>query len=675
MAGPLCAEDLFRLKLGGAVQALGDGRVLYLESSLDRKENAAQTRVMAIVPGHRPVAFTRGPHDSSPAVSPDGRWLAFLARDQDSSQLWVMPTGGGEGHQVSDLRGGVHSFAWAPDSRSLALIATVSGGRLEAAATKPPTDQARHTAGVRVTSHAFYKLDGVGLFGPGQTQIIHQPLVGPARLLTSWTARIEQVAFGADGQQIWFISQGLDLPAVTWSELWRLDLSSSTPPRHVAGDANWSVGAVFPAPDQDLVLAIASDPAELGYGNDQLYLLTPGQERLRLLADLDRPIGDLSACDLVPPGGPSVIWPLGQPLPYALVSTEGRVDVVQVPLDGSPGRTMTRGDHAVHAMAAHPEGLVVARSTAREPSEIALVSDQGERVLIALNRHFLRQHPPAALSRFQVGAEGGPAVDTWVITPGERAAGGSVPAVLSIHGGPMMMYSRTYNFEWQLLAATGVAVIACNPRGSQGYGASFCAAIRPAWGELDQTDLEAACDGALARFPDLDRSRLGVAGGSYGGFMTLWLVGHTDRFKAAHAARSVSDWRQMAGSSDCFWYWHQLLGGYPWQEQAAFSQQSPLTYVADVDTPLLIEHQEGDLRCPIGQGESFYAALKALGKTAVLVRYPEEFHGMTRSGKPWHRVHRLGLLRDWWRHFLLGEEPPLSLAEHLLERSPAAPAS
>ncbi len=664
MSDHLQPEDLFNVTLGGAMQALPDGRIVYLESRLDRHDNSAHTRLMVLTAGGRPVPFSRGPHDSSPSLSPDGRQMAFLARQLDASQLWVMPVSGGEARQVSDLKGGVQSFAWAPDSRSLALISVVDGDRLQAASNKGQTDQKRHTAGVHITSSAYYKLDGEGLFGPGQTQIVHQPLNGAARLLTDWSRRIEQVTFSADGKQLWFISQGLELPDVNWSELWQLDLGSSAGPRHVAGGANWSVDQVIADPDCPRLLVVASDPGQLGYGNEQLYLLQADHRPVRLLADLDRPIGDLSACDLVPPSGPSVIWPSGQPMPYALVSTEGKVDVVQVPLDGGPGRTLTAGDQAVHAMALHPKGLVVARSTPTEPSEIVLLTGGRERVLVRLNRALLRRHPPLVPIRLAAQAPGGPALDAWVLLPA-TAPGQRVPAVLSIHGGPMMMYGRAYNFEWQILAALGVAVIACNPRGSQGYGQAFCAAIREEWGARDQADLMAACDQALSAFSAIDPDRLGVSGGSYGGFMTTWLIGHTNRFKAAHAARSVTDWRQMAGTSDGFWHWHHQLGGAPWQDIAAYSQQSPLTYVDQVHTPVLIEHQEGDLRCPIGQGETYFTALKALGKTAVFVRYPGEFHGMVRNGKPWHRVHRLGLLSDWWRHFLLGEPAAPALAGHL----------
>lgn len=664
MAVALSASDLFEFRLGGAVQALVDGRVLYLESRLDPKENAAQTRVMVIGPGRKVSPFTRGPHDQAPQLSPDGRWLAFLVRQEHVSQLWVMPTDGGEGRQVSDLRGGVNSYAWAPDSRSLALISELRGGELEKASHAAKSEREKHTADVRITSHAFYKLDGEGVFGPGQTQIVLQPLSGPARLVTNWRQRIEQVAYSADGATLWFISQALDLPAVDWAELWQLDPKAGGSPRLVAGDASWSVNQVVPAPHGEDVLVVASDPRELGYGNDQLYLLAPDGSRRRLLAALDRPIGNLSSSDLVPPPGPSVIWPIGH-LPYALVSRNGRVDVIEVPLDGSVGQVLTEGDHAVHAMAAQGKALVLARSTAHEPSEIVVLSYGRERVLLRLNRQLLRRRPPVLPTRLAAKAKGGPNVDAWVLLPTE-VPGTTLPAVLSIHGGPMMMYGRTYNFEFQLLAALGVAVVAANPRGSQGYGADFCQAIRKEWGVSDQADLFAALDAALEAFPQLDRQRLGVSGGSYGGFMTAWLIGHSDRFKAAHAARSVTDWQQMAGSGDVYWYWHQRLGGYPWDQVPAYRQQSPLTYVTAVHTPVLIEHQEGDLRCPIGQGESFYAALKALGRTAVLVRYPGESHGMTRSGKPWHRVHRLDLLSDWWRHFLLGQPAP-SLANHLPE--------
>ena len=232
------------------------------------------------------------------------------------------------------------------------------------------------------------------------------------------------------------------------------------------------------------------------------------------------------------------------------------------------------------------------------------------------------------------------------------------PAILEIHGGPMMLYAQSFFFEFQCLAAKGYGVIYTNPRGSQGYGTEFCTAIQKEWGNLDYLDVMAGLETALAAESWIDPNQLGVAGGSYGGYMTNWIIGHTDRFKAAVTMRSVVDWRAMVGTGDGGWHWMKRADQKaPWQNDEWYRQQSPITYVENITTPLLIEHQEGDLRCPIEQGEILYTAVKYLNQAPVkFVRYPDEFHGMSRDGKPWHRVHRLETMTDWLDTYIPAEK-------------------
>jgi len=251
--------------------------------------------------------------------------------------------------------------------------------------------------------------------------------------------------------------------------------------------------------------------------------------------------------------------------------------------------------------------------------------------------------------RFKAQAPGGPEIDGWIMQPIGFAEGQRYPTILEIHGGPMAMYADAFFFEFQLLAAQGFGVVFSNPRGSQGYDEAHCMAIAKEWGNLDYKDLMAVLDTAIAENPWIDTERLGVTGGSYGGFMTNWIVGHTDRFKAAVTGRSICDWRMMVGTGDFGSYWIRKFDGVaPWVDDTHYKQQSPITYVGNVKTPILIEHQEGDLRCPIDQGMMWYTAIKYLNKAPVrFVTYPGEFHGMSRNGKPWNRIHRLGEIVSW----------------------------
>ena len=261
---------------------------------------------------------------------------------------------------------------------------------------------------------------------------------------------------------------------------------------------------------------------------------------------------------------------------------------------------------------------------------------------------------------FRAG-HGHPPVDGWVVRPVDFEPGKKYPAILEIHGGPMGMYGSNFFFEFQVLASLGYTLVFSNPRGSQGYGHDFGHCIMGDWGDKDYADVMAAIETAVERFDFIDGARLGVAGGSYGGFMVNWIVGHTDRFKAAVTMRSVVNRFSAMGTSDTgFMRIPQFNaevndisnGPFWWQNMEPYLKQSPLMHAHKINTPLLIEHQEMDLRCPVEQAEQLYTALKVQKKTVKFVRYPDEFHGMSRDGKPYHRIHRLHMIGDWMNQYL-----------------------
>ena len=243
-------------------------------------------------------------------------------------------------------------------------------------------------------------------------------------------------------------------------------------------------------------------------------------------------------------------------------------------------------------------------------------------------------------------------VNGWIMKPIGYEEGKKYPLILEIHGGPHAMYGNTYFNEFQILAAEGFAVLYVNPRGSHGYGQKFVNAVRGDYGGNDYQDLMCAVDYALDNFDYIDSERLGVTGGSYGGFMTNWIVGHTNRFKAAVTQRSISNWISFYGVSDIGYYFTD------WQILADLNEieklwdHSPLKYVDHVETPLLILHGENDFRCPIEQAEQLFIALKHRKKETKFVRFPESNHELSRSGKPALRINRLEYIRDWFLKYL-----------------------
>jgi dipeptidyl aminopeptidase/acylaminoacyl peptidase len=244
-------------------------------------------------------------------------------------------------------------------------------------------------------------------------------------------------------------------------------------------------------------------------------------------------------------------------------------------------------------------------------------------------------------------------LDCWVVKPYGFTPGQRYPALLNIHGGPHLSYGHPFFDEFQVYAGAGYVVIYTNPRGSQGYGEAFTRAVLGDWGGGDYLDCMAGLDTALSHCDFIDAERLGVMGGSYGGFLTSWIIGHTQRFKAACSERAVNNTYTLFGTSDIGHSFSEMESGYlPWENMQWYMDHSPLTYAKDMDTPLLIIHSENDLRCLMEQAEQLFIALKKQRKDVRFVRFPDENHELSRGGRPRHRIERFGFILDWFHQYL-----------------------
>jgi dipeptidyl aminopeptidase/acylaminoacyl peptidase len=659
---PVVAEDLFRLRLVGApVADLERRRLYFVESCLNREDNRAESRLGFLdldqaAESPEPRWLTAGPSDRQPRLAPDGRWLAFLSRRSGSDQVWLMPLTGGEPFQLTRIGGGVSDFVWRPDSQSLIVVAALRDGRLEPETDPgPKTPRERFTADIRVIRRQYHKLDGAGFFDDRWRQLVEVPVGGGgARVLTQDVAHHVTPAVSPDGRWVAFVANlrpdadSRPFPA----DLHRLDLRTGESESLTDGHVN--VESPVWRPDGGALAFLGTRPEDLGYGNTRLYVVEPGRPVVSWSDALDRPLGDHTAGDTLAPSRSTLVWRRNGAV-VAQVSTEGRVEVWEFDGQG-PGRPLVRGDRVVTSLADGGSGdaLALGWTDPVTPSALSWWEDGRERRWV-----WPTPWAPDDLARpvkIQARAPGGPPVDVWVLRHAPRR-GGRMPAVLEVHGGPASLYADGFFFEFQLLAAAGWAVIYTNPRGSLGYGHAFCSAIIGQWGDKDYQDVMAGLDAALAADAHLDPDRVAILGGSYGGFMVNWAISHTDRFVAAVAMRSVVNRVSAMGTSDLGWLRIPQYGGARWWENPEpYWQQSPLRYASAIRTPLLLEHQEEDLRLPVEQAEQLFMVLKTLERDVTLVRYPGESHGMSRQGKPWHRVARLEMMVEWLRRYL-NDEP------------------
>jgi len=661
-------EDIFQIATWG--QVVFDPirpRLYFSESRPDKRTNRMHRQIMMIETegaSKSPIPLTNGSTDELPLPSPDGQWLAFLSGRGGSTQVWRLPLQGGEPSQLTSIQGGVQEFSWAPDSKGVVVVAHLEEGRLERERGKqePGADASDaqldeyYNADVKHITHQYYKLDGEGFFDKGRHQLVWVPLHGDMELLTDGRDVYWEPVFSPDGEALYCLRRDYD-PEGPRPDIVHVErLSWKTRQWTRLPLPEWSIGGLQISPDGCHLAFYASKPEDSEYGLTTLYRwdLT-GATLTDLSSRTDRSVGDESSSDVPTSSTASPTWRNDEVL--MILSDEGRVVLTSFTHDSVKrlwdGKRVVydfavRGDEVALAVAdtTHPSGIVLARFGHSETPAIWAPTPWE-------NGGTPADGPVPPEEMWATGYDGTP-IHTWCLRP---QTAGKHPTVLEIHGGPMSMYGYRYFHEFQCLVAAGYGVVYTNPRGSQGYGRRFCDAIVGQWGDKDYQDVMAGLDAALSAWQNLDGDNLGAAGGSYGGFMVNWIVSHSQRFKAAVTMRSVVNRFSAMGSSDMGWLRVPQYGTKPWWDNPEpYWQQSPLKYASSIFTPLLIEHQEQDFRLPVEQGEQLYSALKYLGRTVELVMYPNESHGMGRTGKPWHRVHRLHTILQWFDRYLKPED-------------------
>jgi dipeptidyl aminopeptidase/acylaminoacyl peptidase len=583
-----------------------------------------------------------------PRLSPDGRWLAFLAKAsggrQAKKQVRLLDlVHGGESRALTDLEGGVERVVWRPDGAALLLI-----GREKA----PPDDASQIEA--RVVERLHAKQDGLpvpGLRPDAPTGLWFASVPdGKLRRLEAPGDGVDDVTWDADGRTVWLLGPADAREGDDWrSSLWRTKLSKRGKARgrlerRVAGLT--AAGGLAASDDGRRLAWLAPADPEAFSAPTGLWSVTADGDEPELLTDLDIDAapsvggdarhGALPNRPIAHPNG----WLLdvnreGSSGP-ALLDGDGRLEPI---LDGP--RVTTSFTHAAGRTLCLVE-------TPRTPAALVLIEPDGaERTVLEPNGSFVERHGLVDAEGPFLAQNDATGVPWWRLSPARPRKDRAI--VVQVHGGPHTNAGYGFSFEHQLLAARGYTVVFANPRGSSSYGAGHAQAFLGGYGTLDADDVLAVVDDAVRRHADPE-APVHLTGGSYGGFMTNWLVGVTDRFRSAVTQRSICNWTSFYGTSDIgYRFAEHEVQGTPWSNLEALWRQSPLRNVANVTTPVLILHAEADHRCPIEQAEQWFVALKRIGAVDTkLVRFPGEGHELSRSGRPDRRIRRLDEIVAWF---------------------------
>ncbi|MFO8060848.1 MAG: S9 family peptidase [Bacillota bacterium] len=629
------------------------------------------------LPGGESRPLTVGEHsNTAPRWSPDGRRIAFLSDRSGENQIWIMNTEGGEPWRVKTQQTPAGPVAWSPDGSALAFTARVfepEGDWIPYAgapaddrrrAVRQAEDADEEVGDVRVITRLRYRFDGTGFFGDRQSHVFVVAAVGPEdpqpepRLLTEGDHdHLGPPTWSPDGGMLAFTAlRRPDADRLLAMDLWAVDVVTGRMIHLVKGMAMaanplWS-------PDGDRIAFSGHDGSHGRSTTGGLWVVDVdpeggprGRDDARhLTAPLDRPLGGISSDVAFASTTAPFEWaPDGCSLLF-LVADRGSVYLYRAGADGRcPERILGTDDGVIGAFSCGPDGsLAYQAGSSDAPDELWLRTADGEvRQLTWENREIMEEVRVCSAERFDYCSCDGESIEGFLIRPRGYEKGKTYPAVTLIHGGPHGAYGQAFMFQAQILASNGTAVLYTNPRGSQTYGQEFACAVVGDWGGGDYGDIMAGVD-RIVGDGIADEDRLGVMGWSYGGFMSSWIVTQTDRFAAAVIGAPVTNRHSFFGTSDIGYdFGEHQCGGTPWSDPEKLLQRSPLAHVQRVQTPVLLMHGEGDLRCPVSQSEEFYLALKYLGREAVMVRYPDEYHGLR---QPEHVRDRMARILAWFEH-------------------------
>jgi dipeptidyl aminopeptidase/acylaminoacyl peptidase len=656
----IAAEDLLKMRFVRSVALSPDeSRIMYtVEKASDDKKDYFSHIYMMNADGTDVRQYTFGEvKDSGPVFSPDGKWIVFTSKRGEKKGIYRMPTSGGEAKLLVGDDGSYSELSISPDSKKILAI-------FKKADDVPKDKKGKKEEPVyRHITKMYYKLDNAGFLtkDPGHVYV-YDIETGKGKRITNsrngercpvWIGKGERIAYITNIQRVPEFETMMDDIFVV--------LANGGKPRKLSTPAG-PVEALSGSPDGRYIAYLGHDEPRDSWGAANYHLWkvpAAGGKAVDLTPGLDRMTLDLTITDSAELSGVmKPIWSADSKSIYFQVTENGATRLYKIRSTG--GRISRIIGGKLHLIAASMTGknrrIACIISDPTTPAEIFVSGTSANakpKRLSRLNDDLFKQIDIRKPEELIIKGHDNYPIHAWILKPPGFSAKRRYPSILQIHGGPRVQYGYSFFHEMQLMAAKGYVVYYSNPRGGQGYGRKHAEFIENAWGGYDYEDCMSVAKHMAAR-KYINPKKMGVTGGSYGGYMTNWIVTRTDFFKAAVTQRSVTNLVSFYGSSDFGFDLDREILGSPWKNHDSWWEMSPVKHVAKIKTPLLIIHSEQDLRCPIEQAEQLFISLKKMRRKVEMVRFPGEPHGLSRCGRPDRRIARLGWILRWFDRYLKG---------------------
>ncbi len=660
---PLTAEFLYDLKLAANPQLSPNGeQLIFSVQRVDQKTEKKYADIyLADAKTGALQQFSYGDYsDTNPRWAPDNSQIAFLSNraDEKQMQLYCIPVHGGEARPVTDLKGSFAGFEWSPDGKQFVL----QFRKKDEASIEREKDEQKKKLGVvarHITSVA-YKYDAVGYLPQEKWHIwIIDAATGGATQLTDgdfhesdphWSPDGQQILFGSNRHPKWELNPDEDELYLIPSTGGQMVQIETRPGRKHS--ASFS-------PDGSQIAYLGPVRTGLWAQNSCLYVASTAGGNVRNLSlESDLHLSSSTVTDTVS-GTPQTkpTWSLDGQTIYVQMANKGIQQLLAFSVNDGGYEAIINDDGVVESFSFNADQSKTAYlwGSMNDIGQVRLhdMATGKSKALTTFNQETFDEFDWGEMEEVWFTGSDGYALQGWILKPPGFDPAKTYPSILEIHGGPQAQYGRFFMHEFHFLAAHGYIVYFSNPRGGQGYGEAHAEAIAAQWGTVDYEDVMAWADYMEAQ-PYIDKERMGVTGGSYGGYMTTLIIGKTDRFKAAVAQRLVSNLISFYGSSDLNWGTELLVGmeTQPWNDLENYWKQSPIATIGNATTPTMVIHSESDIRCDKEQGEQVFIALQRMGIESELILFPGESHGLSRNGRTDRRIQRLHHILRWFDKYL-----------------------